>query len=172
MTSLITKSIKDNFFSLLTATKLASQIAVVAIWWISVFSLGQLLGDLRSEPTGSVWRENSAAIQKAFLFHLLILLFFSVRFYFLLFSDLISIRISQVFWLLGAISIWFYFVASGNSFFSDDQCMDCAYYFTFRYASVFFNVVVLNYLFLSILKQLIFGIVSIVRAAKLTYFNV
>ena len=93
-------------------------------------------------------------------FQLLITIIFATRFVFLWLKDSKFLWFSQIFWLIGWLSILAYDLISakitfGSFFGFQANCMDCFYYDTFISASASLTVILFAYLFLSPIKQII-----------------
>lgn len=155
----------SNYVELLWTSKIVTQMSCFLLVMISFMSLGELLYALtRFVPDGFLG-ENQFNITVGVFFHLLIAVIFFSRFCVLWRVSRRRVWYSQILWISGVLTIYSYIIATRGSLFEnpDDpfaNCMDCFYLSTFRYASATFTVIFLFYLWISVLKEVAFGIIA------------
>ncbi len=158
-------NLKKYYLGITGRTRLLSQIAVFLVFMVAFLTLGDFLYRLFVNAPADFWRNNSTDITIAVIFQLLIAIIFLGRFGLLFFRGGRALWFSQLLWLSGILSIYFYMIATRGYFLSetDHWCMDCI---LFRYTSESFNVIVFSYYTLSILKEILYGFISAIAAIR------
>jgi len=151
------------------SARFLSQGASFILVIISLLSFGEFSIRLVRFADGWYWRENQSNIVIAVVFHLLILSIFMFRFLVLMQPNTRRLWFAQILWLLGLISIYGFIVVTRGSFFANpndpvENCIDCFYFSTFRYASATYTVIFLFYPWLSMFKEFVLSTMSLGEA--------
>jgi hypothetical protein len=140
------------------------------IVFFAIFSLTELVAGI--EINSQFWRDYRGRVLTAGAFHLLIAFCFLGRFVLLFFGKKHYFWTAQLFWLLGFIGLYLYYAYTGQFYPRSSSCMDCMYFDTFLYASSTFVVLAGSYMLLGALKQIGFGMISLVLAFRKIRFDV
>jgi hypothetical protein len=154
---------KRNYIKLLRLTRVWSQVTCFLLSMFAALSLYDLAVALNAADAGFL-AANRGEIRVAVIFHVLLIVIFTCRFFMLSRISRGRQWFSQLLWLVSMVAIYSYMVLSTGSFdlnATSKNCMDCFYYQTFRYSSVGFTEVFLAYLFLSPFKEILFAVFPI-----------